>query len=53
MSTKWDQEYNHGILLNPNAPISKQQLSEWVNLLKKQQILTRLASHYGLEIIAN
>ncbi|MCT7943113.1 MULTISPECIES: substrate-binding periplasmic protein [Shewanella] len=53
VSTKWDQEYNHGILLNPNAPISKQQLSEWVNLLKKQQILTRLASHYGLEIIAN
>jgi len=53
VSTKWDQQYHHGILLNPNAPISKQQLSEWVGLLKKQQILTRLAAHYGLEIIAN
>jgi len=53
VSTKWDQQYNHGILLSPNAPISKQQLSEWVGLLKKQQTLSRLAAHYGLENITD
>jgi hypothetical protein len=48
ISEAWDQYYNHGILLSPNAPISKQQLANWVSQLKQQNILTRLSANYGL-----
>lgn len=48
VSEKWDQKYDHGILLNPKAPISKQQLTKWILLLQEQEILSRLAANYGL-----
>ncbi|UJF23222.1 substrate-binding periplasmic protein [Shewanella sp. OMA3-2] len=48
VSKKWDQKYDHGILLNPKAPISKQQLTKWISQLQEQKILPRLAANYGL-----
>ncbi|UCX04080.1 substrate-binding periplasmic protein [Shewanella glacialimarina] len=48
ISNKWDQKYDHGVLLNPKAPISKQQLTKWISLLQEQNILPRLAANYGL-----
>jgi ABC-type amino acid transport substrate-binding protein len=50
LSDKWDQRYHHGIILNPKAQVSAEQLTLWLNELKADGTLEALALRYQLAL---
>ena len=49
-STKWDQQYQHGIIINPQSSLSAEQLSLWLDKLKQNGTLKNLAQRYHLTV---
>jgi ABC-type amino acid transport substrate-binding protein len=49
-STKWDQQYQHGIIINPKSSLSAEQLSLWLEKLKQNGTLKNLAQRYHLTV---
>lgn len=49
ISQKWDQQYQHRAILHPTAPISPDQLEQWLAALQAKGDLDRLWTKYGVK----
>ncbi|WP_245335366.1 ABC transporter substrate-binding protein [Shewanella sp. WXL01] len=43
-----DQQYQHGVILNPQSKVSRQQLSKWLKRIKQKGMFERLLNAYQL-----